>query len=248
VFSSDVASAASPFNSVSANVHRDDERPSKLMTMAASGPTEPTTSFPDPAVLPPDQLQRREKIIDAAAVLLDRTEYQDIQIRDVCRQAGVALGTLYRYFSSKEHLYAAVFVKWGSAFRAVPASAASGNRRDADALKASLRRAIRAFEKKRHYVRTEMVLRASADPEALRLFNQFGEHNLAVFSSPIDGLSPAASSEVAAIAGMVLRDALHRWISGRCTIKQVEDETARTVDLLVRGARAAARPPVEEHH
>ena len=214
------------------------------MITASGDRAAPAKSFPDPAELPAGQLQRREKIVDAAAELLDRTEYQDIQIRDVCRQAGVALGTLYRYFSSKEHLYAAVLVRWGSAFRAVPPSTASGSRRDADSLKASLKRAIRAFEKKRHYVRTEMVLRASADPEVLRLFNQFGDHNLAVFSSPIDGLSPEASREVAAVAGMVLRDALHRWISGRCTIKQVEDETARTVDLLVRGARAAAAPPV----
>ena len=37
-------------------------------------------------------------------------------MRDVAREAGVALATVYRYFTSKEHLYAAALLDWASNF------------------------------------------------------------------------------------------------------------------------------------
>ena len=38
--------------------------------------------------------------------------YEAVQMRDVAARANVALGTIYRYFSSKDHLLAAVMVEW----------------------------------------------------------------------------------------------------------------------------------------
>ncbi|MDZ7731933.1 MAG: TetR family transcriptional regulator [Acidimicrobiia bacterium] len=38
--------------------------------------------------------------------------YDAVQMRDVAARAGVALGTIYRYFSSKDHLLAAALVEW----------------------------------------------------------------------------------------------------------------------------------------
>lgn len=62
--------------------------------------------------LPAYQLVRRQRILDAAKSLLKVNDYESIQIRDVAAEANVALGTLYRYFSSKEHLYAYVVHDW----------------------------------------------------------------------------------------------------------------------------------------
>ena len=71
-----------------------------------------------PNVLTEDQLARRQRIIDAGLSLLERNEYERIQIKDVAEEAGVALGTLYHYFSSKEHLFAEVLIKWAATLKA----------------------------------------------------------------------------------------------------------------------------------
>src|SRR5215813_7718082 len=72
------------------------------------------TVVPDPATLPAGQQERRERIVQAAITLLERGEYDAIQMRDVAQEAGVALATIYRYFTSKEHLYAAAILEWAS--------------------------------------------------------------------------------------------------------------------------------------
>src|ERR1044071_1903988 len=99
----------------------------------------------DPATLPAGQQERRDRIVRAAVALLERGEYDAIQMRDVAREAGVALATIYRYFTSKEHLYAAALVEWASGFptpgRAASTDAASYEER----VRAVMRRAIGAL-------------------------------------------------------------------------------------------------------
>ena len=50
--------------------------------------------------------------------------YDAVQMRDVAGEAGVALGTIYRYFASKDHLLAACQVAF-AARRATPPRAPS---------------------------------------------------------------------------------------------------------------------------
>ena len=64
----------------------------------------------------PSQVARRDRIIRAATELLEEREYERIQIRHVAEAASVALGTLYRYFPSKEQLYAEVLLTWSESF------------------------------------------------------------------------------------------------------------------------------------
>jgi AcrR family transcriptional regulator len=67
-----------------------------------------------PAALGPEQgragsrQQRRRRIVRAAAALASRGGVEAMQMRTVADRAGVALGTLYRYFPSKMDLVVAV--------------------------------------------------------------------------------------------------------------------------------------------
>ena len=61
--------------------------------------------------LTPNQAARRERVIDAALELAAEGGYDAVQMRDVAGRAQVALGTIYRYFSSKDHLLAAAQVE-----------------------------------------------------------------------------------------------------------------------------------------
>ena len=54
------------------------------------------------------KLEREHKILAAARRLFDRRGYLDTSMEDVARRAGLAVGTLYNYFSSKDQLLIAL--------------------------------------------------------------------------------------------------------------------------------------------
>ena len=58
------------------------------------------------------QEARRKRVIDAAMELAAQGGYDAVQMRDVATQADVAMGTVYRYFTSKDHLLAEALVHW----------------------------------------------------------------------------------------------------------------------------------------
>jgi AcrR family transcriptional regulator len=79
------------------------------------------------------QHQRRKRIVQAAAALASRGGVEAMQMRTVAERAGVALGTLYRYFPSKMDLVVAVVSEEldlleGSLHRRPPRSAAPPRR------------------------------------------------------------------------------------------------------------------------
>jgi AcrR family transcriptional regulator len=59
-----------------------------------------------------NQAARRERVIRAALELAAEGGYDVVQMRDVATRAQVALGTIYRYFPSKDALLLAVMVQW----------------------------------------------------------------------------------------------------------------------------------------
>lgn len=62
-------------------------------------PAEPTSA---------EQRQRYDAILRAAATRGSMQDMERVQMQDVARDAGVAIGTLYRYFPSKVHLFTGV--------------------------------------------------------------------------------------------------------------------------------------------
>jgi TetR/AcrR family fatty acid metabolism transcriptional regulator len=70
--------------------------------------------------------ETRKRILDAAVRVFAQRGYHGARVGDVARDAGVAHGLLYHYFSSKEELVQAIFREnWGALvdrFRAVESS------------------------------------------------------------------------------------------------------------------------------
>lgn len=64
--------------------------------------------------LTPAQRERRLSVIQAAMELASNGGYEAVVIKDVAARAGVSLGTLYRYFSSKDHLLAEALQVWSA--------------------------------------------------------------------------------------------------------------------------------------
>jgi AcrR family transcriptional regulator len=55
------------------------------------------------------RLNRRRRILSAAARLFAERPFNAVQVDEVARLAGIGKATLYRYFSSKDELYLEVF-------------------------------------------------------------------------------------------------------------------------------------------
>ncbi len=60
--------------------------------------------------------QSRRRIVDAAREVFFRVGFMEANLDEVARRAGVAKGTLYRYFDSKAELYVAVLAHNGDIF------------------------------------------------------------------------------------------------------------------------------------
>lgn len=58
-----------------------------------------------------EQRVRRDRILGVAARLGAKHGLERVQMTEVAQQAGVALGTLYRYYPSKNHLFAGVLLR-----------------------------------------------------------------------------------------------------------------------------------------
>jgi TetR/AcrR family fatty acid metabolism transcriptional regulator len=70
--------------------------------------TEVTTYRP-PSSKPPSPLEKRDAILKAATEVFARRGFFQSQVADVARAAGIAAGTVYLYFRSKDELLVSIF-------------------------------------------------------------------------------------------------------------------------------------------
>ena len=161
-----------------------------------------------------------------------RYDYDTIQMKDVAAAAGVALGTLYRYFASKEHLFAEALVQWSQRF---PTDAAGRARPpSAERLKKAYRRAVRAFELHPPVYTHFLVLEASKDPLASDILARFGAQRGAAFATFLSGMPSPEREDVVGVMSAVLGANLRDWSLGRQPISAVYRAVDRAAELLLR--------------
>ncbi len=215
----DVASAASP-----------------VTPTPASRPAEPTTEA---------QRERRRRIVLAAIALLDARTYDEIQMRDVAEQADVALGTLYRYFPSKEQLFAHVLLEWSASFDEAMRRRRPERGPDAERLRILLRRAVGAFERHPHFFQLIGVMEGSTDPEVVETFAVYGRRFAAVVGDALVETDPDDIPVVLLLTNSLLVTLLRGWALGHHSIRSVNSRIDQAVSVLFDGARRAPAVPLE---
>jgi AcrR family transcriptional regulator len=201
-----------------------------MVRITETEPVGPLARPPKPESLPRHRREKRQSIVRAALELLEADDYERIQIRMVAERADVALGTVYRYFGSKEHLYAAVMLEWATTYRLALTNTTGGN--DAERLKRLMRRAVRAFEKRPQFFRLEIVLESSADEGVRELFDEFSKRHVTVILEALQSLEPRDAKAVADVTNAVLGARLREWALGRATIQEVYSAVDSAVDLI----------------
>ena len=115
------------------------------------------------------QQARRQRVIDAAMALGLDGGYDAVQMRDVAARADVAMGTVYRYFTSKDHLLAATLVYWVEQLDVRIGQHPPQGDLPADRVLDVLDRALRAMGRQPRLVAAVFTSLSSPDPAAVGL-------------------------------------------------------------------------------
>jgi len=200
----------------------------------------PEREIPDPAALPEDQRARRQRIVDAARQLMTTVSYGKIQVKDVAEEAGVSLGTLYRYFSSKDHLFACALTDWAAPIEEGLAETvlAERRRRTRGALATRVRTvyhaSARAFEDAPRVYGALMALAVSADPYAIAEFQAFSRRELDMFASTVADVPEPYRDDIVAVLSSVLSESLRGYVVGMYPMSGVYQRLDQAIRLVFR--------------
>ncbi len=179
------------------------------------------------------QLARRQRVIDAAMELGLEGGYEAVQMRDVAARADVAMGTVYRYFTSKDHLLAATLVHWVELLDARMAQQPARGAKSAERVLDVLDRGLRAMGRQPRLVSAVFTSLSSPDPGAVACQQQITALMEGVITRAIGEPHPPDLAERARIIGHVWYSALAGWVSGWSPMSRVHDELAVAVGLLL---------------
>lgn len=184
------------------------------------------------------QEERRARILESAQLLLHERDFEQVQVREVAEHAGVALGTLYRYFPSKEVLYAHALLAWSDTFQQRVLSRNPGATNDAERLRALLRGAVRAYERAPNFFRLLTALEVTPDPAAQEVFARFRDRFTTVLRNALVDVREQDAATIAFIAGAALGTALRSWALHGRPIRTAYEQLDATVDLIFGEPRA----------
>ena len=108
---------------------------------------------------------RREQILDAAVTCFAREGFHRASMQDVCREAGLSAGAIYRYFASKDDIIEAIAAERHARERGF-IEAAGGARGPADTVRVLGRAFFRSLDDAEEHVRRRVNVQLWA--EALR--------------------------------------------------------------------------------
>ncbi len=107
-------------------------------------------THPRPVVRDPGAKKRR--ILEAARLLLIERDFQDIVLDDVAQRAGVAKGTLFLYFKSKEELFSCAFTDTADALGLELEALAKTGARGKELVLAAARVVLAHFDRNRDFL------------------------------------------------------------------------------------------------
>lgn len=207
----------------------------------------PNTPAPLPVeVMTRGQLARRERLTRAVVDLVAESGPDHFQMKDVAERSGVALGTAYRYFASKDHLLAVAMSEWQRRLTDrmlaefdKPGSRAAEPLPVVERMLNYTAREIRGFQRHAHFAELMVRIYTSTDPFASEAMRDISRNNSAVMERLLADV-PAGPRGIARNAiEAVLMHALTTWVTDRCTIAEVFERVQATVRYVLSPAAVA---------
>jgi TetR/AcrR family transcriptional regulator, cholesterol catabolism regulator len=190
--------------------------------------------------------ERARRIVETAIELAERGGFEGVRLRDVASHAGVALGTLYRRFRSKEDLLiAALDQETEDLYERVLARPPRGES-PLERVASFFSLATRGMCRRPNLARALIKAMASGDPDLAHGVAGFHERmeRLIVVSlrgrNDLDGQLPTgAERSIAYTLSLVWFALLVGWSGGLHGQQAVIDQTRAAAELLLRGLAAA---------
>jgi AcrR family transcriptional regulator len=192
----------------------------------------PPRAVPEVASLRSDQRARHQRLVQTAVRVMARVDYDRIQVKEVADEAHVALGTLYRYFSSKDHLFACALLEWSAGFE--PRARSTRAARPVDRVTRVYTMAARAFEREPRIYDVLVQLQGSNDPHARAVYAEFAQRQSAAFAAALSDLDTPDRDDIVDVMSAVLSEALRGRQRGGLSPADVRSRIERAAELLLR--------------
>ena len=183
-----------------------------------------------------NQAVRRRRVIEAAVSLASVGGYDAVQMRDVAERADVALGTLYRYFPSKDELLVAALTEEATALKERLAQKPPRGATPADRVVDVLRRASRALERDPAVTAAMVTALSSPDPNVAPKKQEAFDVLHTIITSAIEPDENGRDRRsVVRVLGHVWFAALVSRAGGMAPPGQMADDLEETARLLLTG-------------
>ena len=167
------------------------------------------------------QLVRRAKLIEAITELVEEVGCQAVQMQDVAKRSGVALGTAYRYFRSKDHLLAAAMAEWQQRFfRRMMLTNAVADQEPISRVVDYLERSFKAFHRNPEMAALMVQTLTSRDPDVLAALNSMSEASTELFRQLLVGTSAADAPYVTYALEATTVKAAAAMVTGQATLAE----------------------------
>lgn len=182
------------------------------------------------------QAARRARVIEAAMELGDEGGYEAVQMRDVAARAGVAMGTIYRYFSSKDHVLAAALAQWAEDLRDEVTRVPPRGETVADRVVEVLRRALRRLQRQPRLAAALVTSLSSAELSVAQCQRDIAASTNAAILDAIGDASVGDRDDVLHVLNLVWYATLVGWTNGWQTVSQAMDDLETAARLLLKDA------------
>jgi AcrR family transcriptional regulator len=182
-----------------------------------------------------NQAVRRERVIQAAMELAAEGGYDAVQMRDVAARAHVALGTIYRYFASKDHLLAATLVEFSHDISARLVRQPPHGSTPADRTVDVVRRAMKAIERQPRLGKAMVTAISSPDPAVAGCQAEMSTIMFQLLSVPMGDVDPDRQLRIVTVLSHVWFSALLGWVNEWTNVGSVGDELESAIRLLLPG-------------
>jgi AcrR family transcriptional regulator len=184
---------------------------------------------------------RKDRILDVAIDLAEAGGYENVRQRDVADQAGIALGTLYKSFISKEHILSAAMAREADELERRLKSRPPTGRTPSERLQSLFRIITRAMCQKPKFTRAVIRAMASGQPEVAAHVTAYqGRMNAIIGSvfgeegSDLDGRHMA----LATLLQQIWFASLVAWSAGILTQPNVVAHMNQAIELILASPKA----------
>jgi AcrR family transcriptional regulator len=186
-----------------------------------------------PETLTTSQAARRQRVLVSALELATEGGYDAVQMRDVATSAGVALGTIYRYFPSKDALLAAAMVEWMEDLERRLGLRGPQGDTTAERVYDVLRRAVATMERQPRLAEAVITALTSDDDAAgkasISTTDVMTRVMLQAFPEDVDAATEAA---IAKVLGHVWFSCMVAWKNGVGDMTWIAEELQIACDLI----------------